>query len=61
MTTFTVKFDCYNAAFDEGMATEIGRILRNIAKQVEQDGAGIDSWTTVLDSNGNDIGRFVCK
>lgn len=66
MTTFTVKFDCDNAAFDNmasagRLSHEIGRILRDVARRVEQDGAGLEFWETILDSNGNNVGRFACK
>jgi hypothetical protein len=58
MTTFTVKFDTDNAAF-EGLLLrqECARILRDIAVKVE-DGEGGQFWETILDFNGNDVGRW---
>ncbi len=43
-----------NAAFDDGPATEIARILEVAAKRVR------DGWTegALLDANGNRVGRF---
>jgi hypothetical protein len=63
MTTFTVKMDCDNAAFGEDdweRTLEIARILRKIADKVEA-GQGMAVWETILDANGNDVGRFACK
>ena len=53
---FTVKFSTANEAFDEP-ATEIARILREVAAKVE---AGIDVGTAakVMDVNGNTVGKW---
>lgn len=60
MTTFTVKFDCGNAAFDDNLDGEIVRILLSIAARIE--GAGLSGFCeTIRDVNGNDIGRFALK
>ena len=66
--TFTVKIDCGNAAFcdeagnvtNDSAAPELARILREIADRIE---AGTDyGWfKTILDVNGNDVGRFAMK
>lgn len=46
-----------NAAFEEpGGATELGRILRRLADEVEQDGAGAMERHTLRDFNGNRVG-----
>lgn len=61
MPTFTVKFECDNAAFDGcDLAPEIVRILRSIADRVERDGPS-GFFETVRDINGNDVGRFALK
>lgn len=55
MAKVEIKFSTDNAAFDDGMATEIGRILRKLAGQVESEGI----TTAVLkDLNGNTVGNF---
>jgi hypothetical protein len=49
----TVEMD--NAAFeDNGPATELARILRDLAKHIE---AG-DTERRLMDSNGNHVGNF---
>ena len=60
MATFTVKFDCDNAVFEGDPTTEIARILRRVADRVES-GDGLRFWETILDANGNDVGRFALK
>lgn len=53
---FQLKFDTENEAFDGHKNQEIARILRDIAKRVEQ-GECFDHFITVFDINGNDVGR----
>lgn len=55
---FRMRFDCDNAAFeDDGIATEIGRILRDIAERIERvEASGL--YQNVRDSNGNVVGTF---
>ena len=52
---FKLEFETDNAAFDSyGLATETARILRKIAKRIEEgllDGK-------VIDLNGNSIGHY---
>lgn len=63
MATFAVRIDCNNAAFGEtdgDAAHEISRILHEIARRV-QDAEGFESWETIRDLSGNDVGRFAFK
>lgn len=68
MSTFTVKIDTDGAAFhredddtpDPG--AELARILRVIADRVEREHpVEYDMFQTILDINGNDVGRFALK
>lgn len=63
MSVFKVEFEMLNAAFEEYPETEICRILRNIAYKIEQNGILHEyHWfQTILDSNGNDVGRWAIK
>jgi hypothetical protein len=55
MDEFTIKIDTTNSAFsDPDPATELARILREVAKRVE---AG-ETTGYVKDGNGNKVGRF---
>jgi hypothetical protein len=58
--TFTVKIDCGNAAFDPDPSPELARILRGIAERIER-GDDYTMFQTILDANGNDVGRFAIK
>lgn len=49
-----ISFGTGNAAFAESPATEIARVLRAVARQIERD--GIPS-PAIYDSNGNFIGE----
>ena len=63
MTTFTVKFDCDNAAFTDNGGDDVGeivRIMRDLANKIEVEGVA-DYWQTIRDSNGNDVGRWRLK
>jgi len=66
MRTFELKIDCDNDAFfidhgeggqESAMGFEIGRILRDLAYQLE---AGDDSTRTysLFDLNGNKVGSY---
>ena len=55
---FGLQFDTDNSAFDEQPATEIARILREVAKRVEENGDGDGK---IFDANGNAIGRFYTR
>lgn len=64
MSTFTVKIDCDNAAFGDSdfeRSQELGRLLRKIAAQVENEQEGFFSWANIYDANGNEVGRFAYK
>lgn len=53
---FKIEFSTDNAAFDDAPASEVARILRKIARQVEQGdplGGG-----PVHDANGNRVGHW---
>lgn len=62
MSTFTVKIDCDNDAFDgpTNCEQEICRILRGIVKSIEREGFS-GFYETVRDVNGNDVGRWALK
>ena len=51
--TITIEMD--NAAFEDGPATELARILRALAKRVSD---GPD-YVPLMDVNGNKVGEFV--
>ncbi len=50
--TLEIKMD--NAAFDEP-ASELGRILRELAEKIENDGV---DHCSLFDFNGNKVGSF---
>lgn len=55
---FRMRFDCDNAAFEEnGIASEIGRILRDVAERIER-GEASGLYQNVKDENGNIVGTF---
>lgn len=43
----TINMD--NAAFEDGAASELGRILRKLATRIEQDGS---DYVPIMDLNG---------
>ena len=53
MITITIETD--NAAFSD-KAHEVARILRELARRIEN--RGIDNISKVMDSNGNSVGTF---
>ena len=56
MLRFSLNIDCDNAAFDDsGIATELARILRKTATQLEA-GDDFESGRKVYDVNGNAVG-----
>lgn len=57
---FRLQITCDNAAFEDGMATELARILRDVASRLEQ-GEDCGSWVNVRDINGNVVGSFALK
>ena len=50
----TVNMD--NAAFEDGAATELARILRKLAKRIESEGC---EYAPIMDENGNKVGEFI--
>jgi hypothetical protein len=60
MSTFTLKVDTESAAFDDNPTPELVRILRSIADAIEK-GREYDMYQTILDVNGNDVGRYALK
>lgn len=58
---FRLQIACDNAAFeDEGTATELARILRDVARRIES-GEDCGSFVNVRDINGNVVGSFALK
>lgn len=49
-----VQIETGNAAFDDSPATEIARILRDLARRFEE---GICDTVNLYDINGNKVGR----
>lgn len=58
--TFTVALTADNEAFGEDPAHEVTRILRAIADRIDREGLS-GYFETILDANGNDVGRFALK
>ena len=67
--TFTIKIDCGNDAFTDprdgsttpdSAASELARILRAIADKIDN-GQDYRMFQTILDVNGNDVGRYALK
>lgn len=54
---FTMNVDTGNAAFDDP-AAELARILRQTADKIERGDYYPGHSVTVLDVNGNDVGRW---
>lgn len=57
MSAFTLRLDTDSAAFEPDPAPEVTRILRKIADRIES-GEDCSYFQTILDINGNDVGRF---
>jgi len=57
MTTFTLKIDTDNDAFTYA-GSEVARILREVADQMEGMDDSKTKCQTVRDINGNDVGRY---
>ena len=60
MSTFTLKIDTDSAAFEGDPSPELARILRGIADHIER-GGEYEFFQTILDVNGNDVGRYALK
>jgi hypothetical protein len=54
---FALNITCNNDAFQPDAASEVIRILRDVANRMEQ-GDGAEFYRTIFDINGNDVGRF---
>jgi len=52
---FKLSIECDNAAFEEDLFGEVGRILRQAAQKMERH----DIPGTLFDSNGNSVGEAV--
>lgn len=55
MTTFTVTIRMDNAAFDDSPMTELGRIMRRLADDINRGDFATDDMT-LCDINGNAVG-----
>lgn len=60
MRVFTVTINTNNDAFDNS-GMEISRILRTIAKRIEDDGINGYYYKEIHDINGNNIGKYDMK
>ena len=50
-----IHMDCSNAAFDDAPASEVARILRDLATRIEQEGP---AYVVLRDANGNRVGEY---
>jgi hypothetical protein len=57
---FNLFIDCDNEAFAEDPKSEISRILRMVAKRLDNDDP-CNNYRDIFDSNGNSVGQFVLK
>lgn len=57
MLVFRLRFDCDNAAFEDGIEAEIASVLRELADRIERhEATGL--YQNIRDTNGNVIGTF---
>jgi hypothetical protein len=59
MEVIEIRIETGNAAFEDEPATEIARILRELADAFERDGGPVDARSggaTLRDVNGNTVG-----
>lgn len=54
---FSLAIHTDNAAFEDGAAGEVARILRELAAKLDNYD-GYELYQTVFDANGNDVGRW---
>ena len=54
--SFQLPLDCDNDAFADDPAAEVARILPNVVDPLDV-GETFDDYQTLLDENGNDVGR----
>jgi len=53
---FLLNIACDNAAFEDSASSEVARILRILADNIEAQGADPDHTFTMQDLNGNRVG-----
>ena len=59
MQTLRVTVRCEGAAFEDDPSFELADILEKIANNLRANGtAGVRLYQTILDYNGNDVGRW---
>ena len=54
---FRIDIVCNNAAFEDSASSEVARILRILADNIEAQGADPDHTFTIQDLNGNRVGH----
>jgi hypothetical protein len=59
-TKFSLSIACDNAAFDEDVKPELGRILRAIAARISE-GGEFNEPVKIYDVNGNVVGSYVLE
>lgn len=59
--TFRLYVNLESDAFADDPRPELARLLREIAARVETSHQEIYWFQTILDVNGNDVGRFAIK
>lgn len=57
---FRLTVNTDNSAFEDDPARELVRILHSVAGRIER-GDDFSMYQTILDANGNDVGRFALK
>ena len=55
MPILTIRLEMHNVAFEDSMANESARILRETATRIEENG---DRFGILRDLNGNNCGEF---
>ena len=61
MKSFRLYVNVDNDAFSPDPTPELASLLRSIAHRIERDDSYNGWYQTILDSNGNDVGRFAIK
>ena len=62
MKEFRLNIDLEKDAFESIATYEIARILKHIADKLERDPElDINYYQTIIDINGNDVGRYAIK
>lgn len=61
-STFLLRINVENDAFDRDTTGELARILRELADRLDNDsGQVFDRFQNVTDYNGNIVGQFAIK